>query len=179
MTPVSSATLALPVRPRRRRGGLAEKIAPYSYIAPFFVLFLAFGLGPLIYTGWVSLHHWEPLQIEHEFVGLQNYRVMLEDPRFWQAVRNTFAIFALSTIPGLVLALILASLLRKPRLRMKTFWRMTLLVPNITPLVTVSLVFLRRSSAVTTARSPGCCSSYTCRPSPGTSIRSPRNWSSP
>ncbi len=114
MTPVSSATLALPVRPRRRRGGLAEKIAPYSYIAPFFVLFLAFGLGPLIYTGWVSLHHWEPLQIEHEFVGLQNYRVMLEDPRFWQAVRNTFAIFALSTIPGLVLALILASLLRKP-----------------------------------------------------------------
>ena len=139
---MSLTTLTLPAPPRRqRRGGRVEKVAPYSYIAPFFALFLAFGLGPLIYTVWVSLHHWEPLQTEHEFVGLQNYRVMLEDPRFWQAIRNTFAIFALSTIPGLVLSLILASLLKDRRLKVKTFWRMALLVPNITPLVTVSLVF--------------------------------------
>jgi cellobiose transport system permease protein len=138
---MSSATFALPVPPRRWRRGRAEKIAPYSYIAPFFMLFLVFGLGPLIYTVWVSFHHWEPLQTDHEFVGLQNYRVMLEDPRFWQAIRNTFSIFALSTIPGLVLSLILASLLKDRRLKVKTFWRMALLVPNITPLVTVSLVF--------------------------------------
>ena len=138
---MSSATLALPVRRRRRRVGLAEKIAPYSYIAPFFLLFLLFGLGPLIYTGWVSLHDWEPLQTEHEFVGLQNYQVMLEDPRFWKAIRNTFSIFALSTIPGLVLSLVLASVLNNRSLRVKTFWRMALLVPNVTPLVTVSLVF--------------------------------------
>ena len=29
--------------------------APYVFIAPFFVLFTAFGLFPLVYTAWVSL----------------------------------------------------------------------------------------------------------------------------
>ena len=30
--------------------------APYAYIAPFFLLFFAFGLFPLVYTMWISFH---------------------------------------------------------------------------------------------------------------------------
>src|SRR5919108_5715944 len=30
--------------------------APYVYIAPFFLVFGAFGLFPLLYTAWISLH---------------------------------------------------------------------------------------------------------------------------
>jgi cellobiose transport system permease protein len=138
-----STTLTTPARPtlRSRRVGAPEKLAPYVYIAPFFVLFLVFGAGPLIFTGWVSLHDWAPLRTEQEFVGLENYQVMLEDPRFWKAIGNTFSIFALSTIPGIILSLIIASVLNNRGLRAKTFWRMALLVPNITPLVTVTIVF--------------------------------------
>ncbi|QJU55229.1 sugar ABC transporter permease [Herbiconiux sp. KACC 21604] len=124
-----------------RRVGFRERIAPYTYIAPFFLIFLAFGAGPLIYTGWVSLHDWAPLETTHEFIGLDNYSAMLQDPRFWKAIGNTFSIFLLSTIPGLILSLIIASVLNNRGLRAKTFWRMALLVPNITPLVTVSIVF--------------------------------------
>jgi cellobiose transport system permease protein len=115
-------------------------LAPYAYIAPFFVLFLAFGLGPLVYTGWVSLHDWQLLGA-HRYVGLHNYTTMLHDPRFWKALRNTLSIFLLSTIPGMFLSLWLATMLYNRSLRAKTFWRMALLVPNVTPLVTVTLVF--------------------------------------
>ena len=118
-----------------------ERFTPYVYIAPFFLLFLAFGLGPLLFTGWVSLHDWQLLGGENRYVGLQNYGDMLSDPRFWKALRNTVAIFVLSTVPGMGIALALASMLNNSSLRAKTFWRMALLVPNVTPLVTVTLVF--------------------------------------
>jgi cellobiose transport system permease protein len=118
-----------------------ERFTPYVYIAPFFLLFLAFGLGPLLFTGWVSLHNWQLLGGDHPYVGLQNYGDMLNDPRFWKALRNTIGIFVLSTIPGMGIALALASMLNNSSLRAKTFWRMALLVPNVTPLVTVTLVF--------------------------------------
>ena len=42
---------------RGARGAAAEaRAAPYAYVAPFFLLFAAFGLFPLIYTAWISLH---------------------------------------------------------------------------------------------------------------------------
>lgn len=104
-------------------------------------MFGIFGLFPLVFTGWVSLHDWQPLATEQTFIGLDNYRVMLEDPRFWKAIGNTFSIFLMSTIPGLVLSLIIASVLNNRSLRVKTFWRMALLLPNITPLVTTTIVF--------------------------------------
>jgi cellobiose transport system permease protein len=140
---VTTTTIAPRILPRYRapRAGRREKATAYVYIAPFFLLFLAFGLGPLVYTAWVSLHSWQPLESTHPFVGLGNYTAMLADPRFWKALRNTLSIFLLSTIPGMALSLFLASLLNNRSLRAKTFWRMALLVPNVTPLVTVTLVF--------------------------------------
>ena len=33
-----------------------SKGAPYAFVAPFFLVFAAFGLFPLLYTGWLSLH---------------------------------------------------------------------------------------------------------------------------
>ena len=41
---------------RSRRYRLDVKGSPYVYVAPFFILFAAFGLYPLLYTAFVSLH---------------------------------------------------------------------------------------------------------------------------
>jgi cellobiose transport system permease protein len=140
MRNVSASTISIPRLKSRRVGG-RELFAPYVYIAPFFILFLVFGLAPLVFTGWVSLHNWAPLDTTHQFVGIQNYLDLFKDPRFWKALGNTFTIFILSTIPGLILSLLLASVLNNRSLKVQTFWRMALLVPNITPLVAVTLIF--------------------------------------
>ena len=46
------------MRARRRRG---DGLAPYLYVAPFFVLFGLVGLFPLVYTFVVSLNDWDLL----------------------------------------------------------------------------------------------------------------------
>jgi cellobiose transport system permease protein len=116
------------------------KVSPYAYIAPFFLIFLAFGLFPLGYTAYVSLTDRNLLNPVSSFVGLQNYTELLHDDYFWNAVVNTLGIWVLSTIPQLVLALVIAHVLNRS-LRVRTFFRMSILLPQVTSLVAVALIF--------------------------------------
>ncbi len=116
------------------------KASPYLYISPFFLLFGALGAFPLLFTAWVSLHDWSLLADDHPFVGLQNYRELLKDSFFWNALGNTASIWVLSTVPQLIFALILAHILNN-RLRGQTLWRTGLLLPNITSVVAVTIIF--------------------------------------
>ncbi|MFI6320041.1 carbohydrate ABC transporter permease [Nonomuraea sp. NPDC050556] len=135
--------------PRRHRGAhplrrfthtLDVKASPYAYVAPFFLLFCAFGLFPLAYTAWVSLHDWTLLSDVHTFVGLDNFGTLFGDAYFWNATFNTLSIGVLSTAPQLVLAIWLAHLLNRP-LRWQTFFRVAILVPNVTSVVAVVVIF--------------------------------------
>lgn len=125
---------------RRRLRRADAKLAPYLYIAPFFVLFAIFGIFPLLYTAWVSLTDRNLLAPEASFIGLENYRELMQDSYFWHAVVNTFGIFVLSTVPQLVLALVIAHVLNRS-LRVRTFFRMSILLPQVTSLVAVALIF--------------------------------------
>jgi len=127
--------------PRRRRSGRFDlKYSGYFYIAPFFILFTAFGLFPLIYTARLSLHKWTLTGGDKGFVGLDNYRKLFADDQFWNAMFNTFGLFIVSTVPQLLLALLIASWLNK-RLRARTLLRMGILVPNITSVAAVGIIF--------------------------------------
>jgi cellobiose transport system permease protein len=66
---------------------------------------------------------------------------LLQDSDFWIAIRNTFSIWALSTFPQLFIAISLAAILRNKRLKGKSFWRTILLVPNITSIIAITIVF--------------------------------------
>jgi cellobiose transport system permease protein len=116
------------------------KVSPYLYVLPFFVLFGVFGAFPLAYTAWVSLFNWDFLGETHRWIGLDNYHRLFADDTFWNAVMNTAQILVLSTIPQLVLALLLAYALNH-RLRSPTFWRMSALLPNVTSVVAVTIIF--------------------------------------
>jgi len=118
------------------------KLSPYLYISPFFVLFAITGLFPLVYTAWVSVHDWNLLIGQGEMVGLQNYVDVLHQPNFWKALRNTFSIFLLSSVPQVIIAIILAALL-DANIRAKTFWRMGVLLPYVVAPVAVGLIFGR------------------------------------
>ena len=119
---------------------LDTRVSPYLYIAPFFLIFAAFGLFPLGYTAYVSLFDWSLLKDEHSFVGFQNYAELFQDPYFWNALGNTVSILVLSTVPQLVFALILAHLVNRP-LRGQTLWRLGMLLPNLTSVVAVVVIF--------------------------------------
>ncbi|MGE5720290.1 MAG: carbohydrate ABC transporter permease [Nocardioidaceae bacterium] len=129
-----------PLTLRQRLNRWDVKASPYAYIAPFFILFLAFGLVPLGYTAYVSVHEWNLLSGKGEYVGLENYRNVLGDRYFWKALQNTISIFVLSSLPQVVLALAIAALL-DANLRGKTWWRMGVLVPFVIAPVAAALIF--------------------------------------
>lgn len=118
---------------------LDTKGSPYLYVAPFFVIFAIFGLYPLVYTFWVSMHKW-PFGGTGTWIGLKNFQDLLVDEQFWNSVYNTFGIFVVSTVPQIVLALILANALNK-KLPMRGFFRMSMAVPIITSTAAVAIIF--------------------------------------
>lgn len=142
LTPTT--TPATPPAPRARPSAARRSwraLSPYAYIAPFFTLFAAFGLFPLLYTAFVSLYRVElqtPGQLEWR--GLDNYAAVFSDSYFWTALRNTFTIGVLSTVPQLAMALGLAHLLNY-RLRGRTFFRTAMLLPYATSVAAATLVF--------------------------------------
>jgi len=115
-------------------------VAGYAFVSPFFIMFGIFGLFPIVFTLWVSLHDWRLLGGKEGWVGLANYSALLHDDNFWNALVNTLGIFLLATIPQLLFALGLAQLLNE-RLRARTFWRMGVLLPNITSVAAVGIIF--------------------------------------
>ncbi|UNZ20824.1 sugar ABC transporter permease [Streptomyces sp. 891-h] len=130
-----------PERRGRRRHRWDARWSPYAFIAPFFVFFAAFGLFPLLYTGWASLHRVSLHDPSHmEWVGMRNFSRLLEDDFFWNALQNTFTIGVLSTVPQLLMALGLAHLLNY-KLRGSTFFRVAMLTPYATSVAAATLVF--------------------------------------
>ncbi|MEU7006344.1 sugar ABC transporter permease [Streptomyces sp. NPDC046332] len=115
------------------------RFSPYAFVAPFFLTFAAFGLFPLIYTGWLSLHRVE-LGGEAEWRGLDNYTALADSEFFWNALANTFTIGVVSTVPQLLMALGLAHLLNY-RLRARGFFRVAVLAPYATSIAAATLVF--------------------------------------
>lgn len=127
---------------RQRLSRWDTKASPYAYISPFFILFGLVGLFPLLYTAYVSLHDWDLIGGQGDFVGLDNFTFVLGQPVFWESLRNTISIFLLSTVPQIAIALVLASLLHA-NIRARTFWRMGVLLPYVIAPVAVSLMFSR------------------------------------
>ncbi|MDF2091354.1 sugar ABC transporter permease [Knoellia sp. 3-2P3] len=137
---------ALPLATRRRSAARQRlsrwdaRVAPYLYISPFFVLFALVGLFPLLYTAYVSLHDWNLIGGRGEFVGVENYATVLQQEYFWRSLRNTLSIFLLSSVPQVVLAILIAAAL-DTSLRGRTFWRMGVLLPYVVAPVAVALIF--------------------------------------
>ncbi|MGX5182784.1 carbohydrate ABC transporter permease [Streptomyces avermitilis] len=116
--------------------------SPYAFVSPFFLLFLAFGLFPLIYTGWASLHQVElTAPTDMEWVGLRNYTRIFDDDFFWNAAKNTVTIGIIATVPQLLMAMGLAHILNY-KLRASTFYRVAMLAPYATSIAAASLVFV-------------------------------------
>ncbi|MEU5581472.1 MULTISPECIES: carbohydrate ABC transporter permease [Streptomyces] len=117
------------------------KASPYLFVAPFFLFFGAFGLFPLLYTGWASLHRLELTNLDDStWLGLENYTNLLQSDYFWNALGNTFTIGVISTVPQLAMALGIAHLLNY-KLRGSTLWRVAMLAPYATSVASASLVF--------------------------------------
>jgi len=147
---VTVATIARqPVRPRAleqeparatHRPHRARELAPiYVAIAPFYVVFAVFGLFPVVFSLWLAFHRWDGIG-PMRWVGLDQFRFLLTDSSFYHSLWVTFVIWVLSTVPMLVLALIVAFALNSS-IRRVGLYRIAFFIPNITSTVAIAIVF--------------------------------------
>jgi cellobiose transport system permease protein len=115
------------------------KIA-YLFISPFFILWLIFGLFPLLWSLQLSFTRWDGFS-PMKFIGLTNYERILTDPIFWQAVSNTIYLWLGHIVIMFALALFLAVVLNMKSLRGKVFFRMVWFMPYVVGTAGIALVF--------------------------------------
>lgn len=132
MASLKHALGSTPMARRRALWGLA-------LVAPNILgLFFFFGI-PVLSTFFTSLTEWNVLK-PAQFIGLANFERLLVDPRFWQAVGNSFKLLLLVVPVGLALALAVALLLNE-KLPARAFWRTAYFLPVVTSTVAASAVW--------------------------------------
>ena len=121
------------------QGAGLQRALPYLLLAPSILIVLAVFVYPLFDGVRASLHFYR-FGRALDFVGLENYRRVLEDERFrdslWVTLKFVFLAVSIETVLGLALALLCAREL--PFIRLV---RATLIVPMIITPVVVGIVF--------------------------------------
>lgn len=129
---------------RGKRSGIINKQwIPYLYLSPFFILFFIFGLYPILFSAWISLHDWDlnSSLLDMSWQGLANYQYVLTDEWFYRALYTTLWLAIVSGLPQHLLALPLATLLFRLSNRTRHFLFCFYFLPFITSSVAISLVF--------------------------------------
>lgn len=123
----------------RKRLDIAHYLPLYLSIAPFYLLFIVFGLFPLLFSLYLAFHKWDgigPMQS----VGWNQFAYLLSDGYFWQSLLNTVEIWLLSTIPMLALGLVMAFVLSLVA-RARLFYQISFLLPHVTSMVAIAIIF--------------------------------------
>lgn len=112
----------------------------YLFIAPFFIVFVIFGLYPILYTFFLSFHKWDGIS-DTIFIGVKNFETLINDKFFWQALGNTVRIWIMNFIPQILIALLLAAIFTFNRIRGMRFFRAVFYLPNLITAASVGLLF--------------------------------------
>jgi lactose/L-arabinose transport system permease protein len=131
--PVAPARAPAPARRRRRRPTAWIFAGPAAVL---FVLFFAYPLGASLLQSFTT----EDAGATH-WVGLDQYRRMIDDPAFLESLFNTGVILVVQVPVMIGLALVLAVLLNQSWLRFRGTWRAVYFLPAVTTLVAYAVVF--------------------------------------
>ena len=100
------------------------------FVGPAFVIFACFGLVPIVYNFVLSLFKTD-LMSPAKFVGLRNYKNLLNDSIFWQALKNNLLMVGGSLLAHLPLALLLSLLLFRSKIKGAKFFQSVFFLPCV------------------------------------------------
>ncbi len=128
-------TAVLLVKGRER----SMMIKGYTFLAPSMIILLVFIFVPVIFSFFLSFHHWNVVSSTKPFIGLENYRDLFKDNMFWSALKNT-VIYSLHVPIGMAISLCIALLLNR-RIKGGSLFRTLFFLPSISSFVAVALVW--------------------------------------
>ena len=114
------------------------RVTPWLFLLPAILFFVVYVIFPIIQSFNVSAYAWDGLG-EKEYVGLNNYRELWDDPAFYISLRNNLiwlVLYPLAIPAGLFIALFLNQTVTGIRLYKSLFF-----FPFVISQVVVGLVF--------------------------------------
>ncbi len=122
-----------------------RSLVPYGFVAPSFLLLLAFGILPIVVAGVVSLTDLDITGLANtdniSFIGLDNYRQLIDDSDFWRSLQTTGIFIAFGVPSIIVISLTIALGLNASDSRFFRALRTFYFLPAITAIVAISLIW--------------------------------------
>ncbi|WP_425583699.1 carbohydrate ABC transporter permease [Streptomyces macrosporus] len=128
-----AAKSASPTPPRaaaHRRGRARMRLEIAALSAPAIIMFLTFVIFPVVLAAYYGFYRWQGYGAPTDWVGLNNYRLILADPAFQDVLWHNGLILVLSLVIQGPLAIVLALLLNR-KIRGRSIIRVLIFVPYI------------------------------------------------
>ncbi len=113
----------------------------YLFIAPTVLGLYIFFLYPMVSSIFISFTRWNHLT-QPEFLGLDNYKRLIQDPVMWIELKNTLFFVAVSVPLTVGFSLFLASALNAKKLYMKSTFRTIFFLPYVVLPVITAQIFM-------------------------------------
>ncbi|HLX80967.1 MAG TPA: sugar ABC transporter permease [Burkholderiales bacterium] len=117
------------------------QIHGWLLLLPAAVLLALFTHYPVLATLWHSFQSTPRGGRPADWVGLENYRALIEDPVFWQVLGNNLW-FAAGTIPASIALAILMAIWVNGKIAGRGFLRLAYFVPTVLPMIAVANIWL-------------------------------------
>ncbi|KGP74476.1 carbohydrate ABC transporter permease [Pontibacillus yanchengensis] len=144
MQNVSTQTRATNVKGKRKisRTRLKEIGTGVFFMAPFLLIAGIFIFYPILYSLQISFQNFSYLNPSAaEWVGLENYRKLLQDTTFLTAIWNTVKLLIIVLPIQTIISLVLANILNS-KIKGKSFFRIVFYLPYITSPIAVGAVMV-------------------------------------
>jgi N-acetylglucosamine transport system permease protein len=124
---------------RKRAAGNGRFIA--ACLIPALALFALFMVWPTINIFRMSLYSSSGFSPALKWVGLDNFRRLLDDDQFIRAFQNTVTLLVVVTVVTMGMGLFLASVMSREKLRGRNLYRFVLYIPNVLSVVVIAAIF--------------------------------------
>lgn len=107
---------------------------------PGILYLLLFSLGPILFSFIVSFTEWDIIR-PMRFIGLENYKRMMNDPLIAQSFRVTIK-YTLITVPALNLITFFVAMLLNSEIKGISFYRTVFYIPSIIPVIANAVLWM-------------------------------------
>jgi raffinose/stachyose/melibiose transport system permease protein len=114
------------------------------FVLPGLALYLFIVAYPVLYSAWLSITDFNPNRGgAWSFVGLLQYRTMVEDPYFWHALKNNLIVVAVSVFGQIPIGFVLAYILFRKLVRAGAFYQSMVFFPHFLSTIVIGTMFKR------------------------------------
>ncbi len=114
--------------------------AAFWFLLPSMTTLILFVFWPIVDSFWLSFRHWNLMEAGREFIGLDNYRALMQDDRFWNSVYNTIY-YTFGTVPLCIVASLGLALLCNTALKGLSVFKAIYFLPVITSFAVIAIVW--------------------------------------